>query len=49
VLPEATQLFGLREIVEVDPTGLVHAPTGPGLGVAIDFGRIVRLQVAALA
>jgi L-alanine-DL-glutamate epimerase-like enolase superfamily enzyme len=34
---------------EVDAQGLVHAPTGPGLGAQIDFELIARKQVAVLA
>jgi L-alanine-DL-glutamate epimerase-like enolase superfamily enzyme len=40
LLPDAANKFGLIEDIEVDSNGLVHAPTGPGLGARIDFDRI---------
>jgi len=48
LLPAAAQKYGLREDVEVDAGGLVHAPPGPGLGAAIDFELIERQQTAGL-
>jgi L-alanine-DL-glutamate epimerase-like enolase superfamily enzyme len=46
LLPAGAQKYGLAEDIEVDGAGLVHAPTGPGLGAAIDFARIERQKVA---
>ena len=37
LLPDAMQKYGLAEDITVDRDGLVHAPTGPGLGDEIDF------------
>ncbi|WP_432975988.1 enolase C-terminal domain-like protein [Dactylosporangium sp. CA-233914] len=34
--------LGLVENVSVDNNGIIHAPTGPGLGVEIDFAWIER-------
>jgi hypothetical protein len=49
LLPAAAQKYGLREDIEVDARGLVHARSGPGLGAAIDFELIDRRQTAVLA
>jgi L-alanine-DL-glutamate epimerase-like enolase superfamily enzyme len=48
LLPAATQKYGLAEDIEVDAHGLVHAPTGAGLGAAIDFELIARTKTAVL-
>jgi L-alanine-DL-glutamate epimerase-like enolase superfamily enzyme len=48
LLPAGAQKYGLLEDIEVDEQGLVHAPTGPGLGAAIDFARIERQRTAVL-
>lgn len=42
LLPDAANKFGLLTDIEVDRAGLVHAPTAPGLGAAIDLERIER-------
>ncbi|MGH7355650.1 MAG: enolase C-terminal domain-like protein [Candidatus Rokuibacteriota bacterium] len=49
LLPAAAQKYGLAQDIEVDAHGLVHAPTGPGLGAEIDFGLIERTKTAVLA
>ncbi len=49
LLPEGAQKYGLVQDIEVDANGLVHAPTEPGLGAAIDFDLIKRKQLAVLA
>ena len=49
LLPAAAQKYGLLEDIEVDRAGLVHAPSGPGLGVAIDFELIERKKTAVLS
>ena len=41
-------MYGLVEDIAVDAHGLVHAPTGPGLGASIDFGLIERRKTAVL-
>ena len=48
LLPAAAQKYGLLEDIEVDRAGLVHAPSGPGLGVAIDFELIERHKTSVL-
>ncbi|MBI4610885.1 MAG: hypothetical protein HY726_17985 [Candidatus Rokubacteria bacterium] len=48
LLPAAAQKYGLVNDIEVDASGLVHAPTGPGLGATIDFELIQRQQTAVL-
>ena len=48
LLPSAAQKYGLAQDIEVDARGLVHAPTGPGLGAAIDFDLIGRQTTAVL-
>ena len=35
--------------MQIDKEGLLHAPTGPGLGAEIDFDRIKRKTEAALS
>ncbi|HZF15988.1 MAG TPA: enolase C-terminal domain-like protein [Steroidobacteraceae bacterium] len=49
LLPDAANKYGLLEDIEVDRQGFVHAPTGPGLGAAIDFDRIERNKTAVLS
>jgi L-alanine-DL-glutamate epimerase-like enolase superfamily enzyme len=48
LLPDAAQKYGLATDITVDDKGLVHAPTGPGLGAAIDFELIKRKTVGVL-
>ncbi|RPH81477.1 MAG: mandelate racemase, partial [Candidatus Rokuibacteriota bacterium] len=48
LLPATAQKYGLAEDIEVDAHGLVRAPTGPGLGAAIDFDLIARQKTAVL-
>jgi L-alanine-DL-glutamate epimerase-like enolase superfamily enzyme len=38
----------MAEELEIDAKGLMHAPTGPGLGAAIDFELIERKTEAVL-
>jgi L-alanine-DL-glutamate epimerase-like enolase superfamily enzyme len=49
LLPAESQKYGLVQDIEIDRDGMVHAPTGPGLGAAIDFELIERKKVAVLA
>ena len=46
LLPDGAQKYGLAEDIAVDRQGLVHAPTGPGLGAVIDFDLIERNKTA---
>jgi L-alanine-DL-glutamate epimerase-like enolase superfamily enzyme len=46
--PDAAQKHGLVQDIEVDQDGLVHAPTEPGLGYAIDWDLIERNKVGEL-
>jgi hypothetical protein len=48
LLPDAAQKYGLLEDVSVDREGMVHAPSGPGLGYPIDFELIARKQISIL-
>jgi L-alanine-DL-glutamate epimerase-like enolase superfamily enzyme len=48
LLPAAAQKYGLVDDIEVDPQGLVRAPSGPGLGATIDFELIARQTTAVL-
>ncbi|MBV9828053.1 MAG: mandelate racemase [Alphaproteobacteria bacterium] len=48
LLPDAMQKYGLEADIEVDREGYVHAPTGPGLGAAIDFELIERKKIGQL-
>ena len=47
-LPDAMQKYGLAEDITPDKDGMVHAPTGPGLGGAIDFELVERKRVGVL-
>jgi L-alanine-DL-glutamate epimerase-like enolase superfamily enzyme len=49
LLPAGAQKYGLVQDIEVDADGLVHAPSGPGLGYPIDFELIERKKLAILA
>jgi L-alanine-DL-glutamate epimerase-like enolase superfamily enzyme len=49
LLPAAAQKYGLIEDIEPDRQGMVHAPTGPGLGARIDFDLIERQKTAVLS
>jgi L-alanine-DL-glutamate epimerase-like enolase superfamily enzyme len=48
LLPAGAQKYGLSPDIEVDADGLVHAPSAPGLGAAIDFDLIERKKLAVL-
>ena len=48
LLPSEAQKYGIVNDLAPDAEGLVHAPTGPGLGAEIDFDLIKRNQVAVL-
>jgi L-alanine-DL-glutamate epimerase-like enolase superfamily enzyme len=48
LLPDTAQKHGLVQDIEVDQAGYVHAPTGPGLGYAIDWDLIRANTVATL-
>ncbi len=49
LLPAESQQYGLVQDIEIDSKGMVHAPTGPGLGAMIDFELIERKKLAVLA
>ncbi|MBV9826643.1 MAG: mandelate racemase [Alphaproteobacteria bacterium] len=49
LLPDAMQKYGLAEDIAVDRNGLVHAPTGPGLGANIDLDLIERMKTGVLS
>jgi L-alanine-DL-glutamate epimerase-like enolase superfamily enzyme len=42
LLPDGAHRYGLAEEFRPDADGLLHAPTAPGLGAAIDFDLIRR-------
>jgi L-alanine-DL-glutamate epimerase-like enolase superfamily enzyme len=48
LLPAESQKYGLVQDIDIDKDGMVHAPTEPGLGAAIDFDLIERKKVAVL-
>jgi L-alanine-DL-glutamate epimerase-like enolase superfamily enzyme len=49
LLPDAMQKYGMAEEIVVGPDGTVQAPTGPGLGAAIDFELIERKKIGVLS
>jgi len=48
LLPTEAMNYGILNDIEVDRDGLIHAPTGPGLGAEIDFGMIEKKKIAVL-
>ncbi|MCS0505020.1 enolase C-terminal domain-like protein [Ancylobacter mangrovi] len=46
LLPDEAQKYGLVEDIKVGPDGMLKAPSGPGLGVEIDFDLIRHNFVA---
>lgn len=48
LLPDGAHKYGMAKEIEIDKDGLMHAPTGPGLGAEIDFELIARKTEAVL-
>lgn len=48
LLPDGAHKYGMAQELEIDADGLMHAPTGPGLGGQIDFALIERKTEAVL-
>ena len=42
LLPHGAHKYGMVKEIDIDQDGLMHAPTGPGLGAEIDFELIAR-------
>lgn len=49
LLPSGSQKYGLAQDIEYDAQGMIHAPTGAGLGAQIDFELIAKKKVAVLS
>jgi L-alanine-DL-glutamate epimerase-like enolase superfamily enzyme len=49
LLPDAMQKYGIAEDIAPDKEGMVHAPTGPGLGAKIDFELIDKKKLGVLS
>ena len=49
LLPAESQKYGLVQDIEFDSDGMVHAPTGAGLGATIDFELIERKKIAVFS
>jgi L-alanine-DL-glutamate epimerase-like enolase superfamily enzyme len=49
LLPDGAHKYGMAKEIEIDKDGLLHAPTGPGLGAEIDFDLIKRKTEAVLS
>ena len=49
LLPDGAHKYGMAKELEIDSQGMLHAPTGPGLGADIDFDLIKRKTEAVLA
>ncbi len=47
--PDPVHSYGLVHPLAIDADGLLHAPTGPGLGVEIDMALIARRTEAVLS
>ena len=48
LLPHGAHKYGMAREIEIDADGLLHAPTGPGLGAEIDFALVERQTEAVL-
>ncbi len=48
MLPDINQKYGMAEEIVVDEMGMVNAPEGSGLGMAIDMERILHDKTAVL-
>jgi L-alanine-DL-glutamate epimerase-like enolase superfamily enzyme len=48
LLPHGAHKFGMATEIDIDKAGMMHAPTGPGLGADIDFALIERNSEAVL-
>jgi len=48
LLPLEAMNYGVVNEITVDRNGLIHAPTGPGLGAEIDFAMIEKKKIAVL-
>jgi L-alanine-DL-glutamate epimerase-like enolase superfamily enzyme len=48
LLPDGAHKYGMARELEIDADGMLHAPTGPGLGAEIDFALIERKTEAVL-
>jgi len=48
LLPHGAHKYGMARELEIDRDGMLHAPTGPGLGAEIDFALIERNTEAVL-
>jgi L-alanine-DL-glutamate epimerase-like enolase superfamily enzyme len=48
LLPHGAHKFGMATEIDIDEAGMMHAPTGPGLGANIDFALIERNSTAVL-
>jgi L-alanine-DL-glutamate epimerase-like enolase superfamily enzyme len=42
LLPDGAHRYGLAEEFHPDKNGMLHAPSGPGLGAKIDFDLIKK-------
>ena len=42
LLPHGAHKYGMAKEIDIDKDGLIHAPSGPGLGAEIDFELIAR-------
>ncbi len=49
LLPDVQNRYGMLHEIEVDGSGLVHAPEEPGLGAPIDFDLIEREKLGVLS
>ena len=48
LLPHGAHKYGMARELEIDRDGMLHAPTGPGLGAEIDVALITRQTEAVL-
>ena len=48
LVPEGLFNFGVEEFIHIDKEGYAHVPTGPGLGMNIDWDFVKRYTVAEL-
>jgi L-alanine-DL-glutamate epimerase-like enolase superfamily enzyme len=48
LVPEQLFQFGVKEILRVDNEGYVHVPTGPGIGMELDWDFVSKYKLGEL-
>jgi L-alanine-DL-glutamate epimerase-like enolase superfamily enzyme len=48
LVPEQLFQFGVKELIHVDREGYVHVPTGPGIGVELDWDFVNKYKLGEM-